>query len=129
MDQPAAQPHAARHDAIDFEAAVPLQPHLDDRVAGCEIGALGIADHQVVDFLRAQPDAIEMVCRLDPSPLELALEEVGRDRPPLDPDDRDRDQHEQQHGECGDARDARPAQAAAHHHRLFIIPPLGHGLY
>ena len=30
MDQPPAKPHASRDDPVDFEAAVPLQPHLDD---------------------------------------------------------------------------------------------------
>ena len=42
VDQPAAQPDAARDDAIDLEAAVPLQPHLDDaRGARSRSGCLG----------------------------------------------------------------------------------------
>ena len=85
--RPSAQPHAAREDPIDLEAAVPLQPHLDDRVLGDEVRPLGIADDQIVDLLRAEADAVEVIARGDSAPLELALQIMRGDRPPLDPDD------------------------------------------
>ena len=43
---------------------------------------------------RAKPDPVEMVGRLNAAALELAFEEVGRDRPPLDP----------HHSDCGDEK-------------------------
>ena len=76
------------HKCDNFEAAVPLEPHLDDRVAGDEIGPLGIADDEVVHLLGAQADAVESVAGGDAAPLELAFEEMRGDRPPLDPDQR-----------------------------------------
>ena len=81
-----AQPHSPRDHAIDCEAAVELEAHLDDRVLGDEVGPLGIADDEVADLLGPEPDPVEMIFRLDPAPFELALEEVRGDRPPLDPD-------------------------------------------
>ena len=77
------------YDPIDLEAAVPLEPHLDDRAAGDEVGPARIADDQVADLLGPEADPVEVVGRLDAAPLELALEELGGDRPALDPHDRD----------------------------------------
>ena len=87
VDQPAAQPHAARDDPINLEIAVPLQPRLDDREAGDEVGALGVADDEVADLLGPQADPVEVIARGDAAPFELALQIMRGDRPPLDPDD------------------------------------------
>ena len=61
-----------------------------------EVGPLGIADDEVADLLRAEADAVEVIAGRDPAPLELAFEKMRRDRPPLDPHDRDRDDEQDQ---------------------------------
>ena len=97
VDQAPAQPHSAGIDPINLEAAVPPQAHLDDRVTRREVGMPWVADDQVVHFLGAKPDAIEMIGRGDSAPLEFAFEEMGGDRPALDPDHGDHSDQQQQH--------------------------------
>ena len=58
---------------------------------------LGIADDEVADLLRAETDPIEVIACLNAAPLELALEEMRRDWPPLNPYGSDRDREQDQH--------------------------------
>jgi hypothetical protein len=113
VDQPAAEPHAAGDDAIDLEAAVELQVHLDDRVACDEIGMPGIANHQVADFLGAEADAVQMILGLHSAPLELALEEVSGDRPALDPHGEDREDDQGEDQQRGKGRQPRPPRRSS----------------
>src|SRR6185369_5940713 len=85
VDQPAAKPHSASHDAIDLEAAVPFQLHLDDGVARNDIGPFRIADNEIADLLGPDADTVEVVAGLDAAPFEFLLEVMDRDRTPLDP--------------------------------------------
>ena len=95
MNQPPAQPDPARDHSVDGEIAVELDAHLDDRVARNQVGPLRIADHQVVHFLGAEADPVEVVARGDPAALELLLQDMGRDRAALDPQRRDRGDDDQ----------------------------------
>ena len=83
----------------DLERTVELQPHLNDRALGDEVGIGGIADDEVADLLSAQPDAVEVVGRLHPALFQFARDDVGGDRLARRPYDRDRDQHEGQQPE------------------------------
>ena len=97
MAELAAQTDPARHHAIDPEASVELQPHLDDRLLGGEIGVLRIADDEIADLLGPEADLVEVILGGDSAAFELVLEEVGRDRAPFDPDHRDgEDQEDEQ---------------------------------
>ena len=104
------------------------------RVARREVRPPGIADDEVMDFLGAKADPVEMVAGLDSAPLELAFEEMGRDRPPLDPHHRDDDDQRSDQPERDKARKPPPAIAivderfAAVHalpHPRLSAPPLG----
>ncbi len=85
VHQPAAQTDATSDHAVDLEAAVPLQSHLDERVARDEVGVFGIADDEVADLLRTETDAVEMIASLDPAAFEFAFQKMRRDRPSLNP--------------------------------------------
>ena len=67
------QPHAAGNDAIDLDAAVPFDPHLDERARGDEVGLARIADDEIADLLGVQADAVERVGRLDAAALQLVV--------------------------------------------------------
>ena len=95
-----------------------MQPQLDQRIAGDEVGVFGVADHEVSHDLGAQPDPVELVGGLDSAPLELALEDVGGDRPARDPHRGDCDEDQQQQRQADDRADASPAAAAAHDYGL-----------
>ena len=70
----------------------------------------GIADDEVADLLGSESDLVEMVAALDPALFELALDEVRRDRPPLDPDDGDAQDEQNEQRERDDS--SRPAPTA-----------------
>ena len=120
------QPHAARRDAVEFDAAVPLQPHLHQRDARGQVGVGGIADDEVADLLGAQPDAVEVVGRLDPALLQFAGDDVGRDRLARQPDGGDRDQHKDEEAEHEPLHAApdqrRPADAVHRPFRHCLVP-------
>src|SRR5579872_1101452 len=99
MDEPAAQTHSARNNAIDFEISVPCQPGLDVRVFRHEVRAARIADDEVADLLVAQPDTVEVVVGGNPPPLELTLQIMGRNRKPPKPDNDDTGEQHQQNGD------------------------------
>ena len=132
VHQPPAQPDAAREDPIDLDRSVPFDPHLDLGEPRGEVRPLGIADDEVADLLGAQPDPVEPVGRLHAAPLELALEEVGRDRPAGDPHAGERDEQDEEQADGGDGRDS-AAAAATNHDRLTVqfvalVSPVSHWL-
>ena len=129
VDQLPAEPNSARDDAVNFEATVPFQPRFDLREARHEVGVLWIADDQVADLLGPQADPVEVVCRGDAAPLQLAFQIMGGDRPPLDPDERDRSDQHHQEPEREEARDAAPSGSAPDDECLFrasVVRPFRH---
>jgi hypothetical protein len=130
-----AQPDTASDNPVDPKAAIELQAHLDDGLFGSEVGMIGIADHEIADLLRAETDAIEVVLRLYSAPFEFALEEVSRDRPPLDPNRGKRDYQQDQDAEREIHCDARPHGAANDHTLLcrsaepLVWRPLVHSAF
>ena len=123
--------------AIDLEIAVPLEAHLDQRVTGDEVGPPRIADDEVADLLRPEPDPVEMIARLDVPPLELPFQEMRGDRPTLDPDHGDDDGEEDQHAKSDEPCDPSGGRTANDDDRpgflrtvtpLLAWPPLAHWL-
>ena len=106
---PALQADASRDDAIDAHAARERPAHLDERVAGDQVGILRIADNQIAHDLRAKAHAVELIGRADAALLELPLQHFRRDGPASDPHGHDEDQEEGQ--------DARRTIAAPRRHR------------
>jgi hypothetical protein len=134
MDQSAAQPNSAREDPIDFETAIPLQTHLDDRVPSDEVGMTGIANDEVVNFLGPQPHSIEMVTRGNAAPLEFAFEIVSGDWAALDPHERNHDDKEEQQAkrnETGDAPERTPPHDDGVRRNVepLVSPLLVHGIH
>ena len=135
VHQPAAQTDATSDHAVDLEAAVPLQSHLNERVARDEVGAFGIADGEVADLLRTETDAVEMIASLHPAAFEFAFQKMRRDRPSLNPQNSDRDGKQDQGAEGGEFCNASPANPAhddcrtgivRHGTPLLVRPPLAH---
>src|SRR6185437_2228856 len=112
VDQAAAEANAASDHAIDLEASVPFEPHLDDRALRREVRMIRIANDEIADLLGPETDLVEVVFRLDSAPLELALEIVRSDLPPVDPDDDDRNCKKDQDNEADRAGDSSPPRAA-----------------
>src|SRR3546814_8126246 len=69
-------------------------PHLHE--TGGEIRIGRIADDEVFKLLLAEPDPLDVVARLNAPSRQLALDIVGRDLPPLRPDNDDEQQDEKQ---------------------------------
>src|SRR3546814_3006417 len=67
-----------------------LNPHLHE--TGGEIRIGRIADDEVFKLLLAEPDPLDVVARLNAPSRQLALDIVGRDLPPLRPDNDDEQQ-------------------------------------
>src|SRR4051812_21586526 len=87
MHEPPAQPDSAGDHAINGEVAIQLESQLDDCMLRREVGVSRIANDEVVDLLRPQANAIEMVAGGHSPPREFPLKEMGRERSPLDPDE------------------------------------------
>ena len=129
MHQPAAQPHAARDDPVDFEASVPLHAHLDLGEAGRDVRLLRIADHEIADLLGPETHAVQMVAGLDAAPLKLALQIMRGDRLAFDPDGGNGEKQQDENAQRKEARDAPPARTAADGQYLLLNGSLGHGAY
>ena len=81
----AAQPDASGDNPVDFEIPIQFQTSLDLCEFCNQIGSSGVADDQIANLLSAKADPIEVIGRLDSSPVELAFNEMFRDRASLDP--------------------------------------------
>ncbi len=91
MDEPSPQPDPAGEDPIDLKIAVQLQPRLNMRELGDEVGPFGIANDEVTNFLGAQANTVEMIACGYSAPLELTLQIMAGDRAALDPHNGDCD--------------------------------------
>ena len=128
---PTLQADASRDDTVDAHAARECPAHLDERVAGDQVGIPGIADNQIAHDLRAKADAVELIGRANAALLELPLQNFRRDGSPSDPHGHDEDQEERQEREKDNRRPAPPPVAAAHDHSrvrttAFITLPSSH---
>ena len=98
VDQPPAQPDAAGADGAHTGAAK-AGDDVDLRPVGGKIGSRRIADADVLEPLGAQADPRHDIARGHAAALELAVDEVARDRLALGPDAEDRQRHQRQQDE------------------------------
>ena len=120
----------AGDDAVDFDLAVQSNPHLHLRKSCSQVGAAGVADHQVTDLLRAKADLVEPIGRSHPATGEFPRENVRRDRPTLDPHHRNRNDEHCQQGKQNKPEQPRPA-TLGHDHGLVrgvLARPLVHSV-
>src|SRR3546814_7076277 len=92
-----------------------LNPHLHE--TGGEIRIGRIADDEVFKLLLAEPDPLDVVARLNAPSRQLALDIVGRDLPPLRPDNDDEQQDEKQEAD----QHQLPSRPATTHYFFFLL--------